>query len=77
MRKHQGKHEVGTGCFLANNDIPFYLRFCRISILMDPLFTVIPHFVNLVIRFDSAYVIYFVCLVYIREIHLPASTYCG
>lgn len=77
MRKHQGKHEVSTGCFLANNDIPFCLRFYRISILMDPLFTVIPHFVNLVIRFDSAYVIYFVCLVYIRETHLPASTYCG
>ena len=77
MSKHQGKHEVSTGCFLTNNDTPFYLHFCGISILMNPLFTVIPHFVNLVIRFDSAYVIYFVCLVYKRETHLPASTYCG
>ena len=59
MGKHQGKHEVSTGCLLANNATPFYLRFCRISLLMDPPFTVIPHFVNLVLLFDSAYVIYF------------------
>ena len=52
--------------------MPIYLRFCRIAVLMDPPL----HFDSTFRQSnDSAYANYFVCLVYIREIILLASTY--
>ena len=49
IRNQQGNQKRINGCFLANKDMPIYLRFCRIMILMDPPSTAIPHFVNLLI----------------------------